>query len=138
MHRSYKILILYFLAFNALLLVSALIIFKSKIGFLPSGVLEYYAQKSVIGVFKVNLPHILLFGLFGMVLLHFLVFTNYKLQLRKLSFIFFASAFLELVSPLFIIGAFEFFSYVKILSFIVFVSVIIYISALLFFDIIND
>lgn len=138
MHSSYKSLILYFLTFNTLLLTSALLIYSIKIGFIPSEVVEYYSAKTIVGVLKVNLPHIFLFGLFGMVLLHFLIFTNYKNDLKKLSYTFFTSAFFELVSPLLIIGGLDLFAYVKIVSFIIFYFVIIYISILLLLDIVNN
>lgn len=138
MHRSYKVFILYFLAFNALLLVSAMTIFNTKIGFLPKEVFDYYAHKTLMGILKVHLPHLLVFGLFGMVLLHFLVFTQYKNQTKNLAIFFFASAFLELLSPLLMVYGFSFFAYLKVFSFITFYLLIIYVSMLILFDIIIE
>lgn len=141
MHSAYKGIILYSLVFLYLLIVSAILIYTHNIGYLPSEVLFYYLgdeytpAKTLVGLLKVNLPHIFVFGLLGFVLLHFLVFTKYKAQTTKLSIIFFSSAFLDLFCGVALIYGFEFVSYIKIVSFLLFMGSILYISTLLGLDI---
>ncbi|MDT8338347.1 MAG: hypothetical protein RQ763_04030 [Sulfurimonas sp.] len=142
MQEAYKLSILYYLAFSLLLLASAVMLFEHKIGFSYSAVLEYYvgneekfiSPQSAGGVLKISLPHIFVFGLFTMVLLHFLVFT--KLRDRKsllvLIYITFGVALLEIFSAFFIINGLEFFAYIKLFSFFALLALILYISWLLF------
>lgn len=147
-HKSYKYAISYFLGFSLLLLLSGALLFQEKIGFSINGVLDYYngneerfiVPKSTMGILKIVLPHIFAFGLFIMVISHFLIFTKKKNNKNTLFVIYFAflSAFLELASPFFIINGFEFFAYIKIISFFFFEALVIYISWLLFSSIIFD
>ncbi len=148
MLKSYKYTIVYFISFSFLLLLSATLLFEEKIGFNLKNVLEYYAgnesrfivQKSALGLLKIILPHIFAFGLFTMVILHFLIFTRYK-NTQKIIFLIylvFITAILEMLSPFFIINGFEFFAYIKLASFFLFEALIIYISFLLFWSIIKD
>ncbi len=148
MLKSYKYTIIYFIGFSFLLLISATLLFEEKIGFSVKEVLDYYAgnesrfmmQKSALGLLKIILPHIFAFGLFTMVILHFLIFTQYK-NTQKIIFLIylvFITAILEMLSPFFTINGFEFFAYIKLASFFLFEALIVYISFLLFWSIIKD
>ena len=148
MQKAYKLSILYFLIFSLLLIVSAVMLFEHKIGFSFSGVLEYYigneekfiSSKSTTGILKLILPHIFVFGLFAMVLLHFLVFTKlrYKKSTLALIYLTFITALLEIFTPFLIVSGFEFFAYVKLLSFFIFLALTLYIIWLLFQSIVYD
>ena len=143
MHHSYKVVILYALAFVVLLVGSAVAIYSTKLGYLPSEVLLYYLgdeyspPKTALGLLKVHLPHTFVFGLFGFVLLHLLLFTQFQTQSTKLAFLFFTSAFFELLSSGAIIYGLAFFATIKIVSFLVLMGCILYISALLALDILR-
>ena len=129
MQRRYKLLVLYFVLFSLLLLASAYLLFDTKIGFSYNGVLHYYqgdqtqfiTAKSFDGILKIILPHIFAFGLFLMVLLHFGVFTAFRKHPLLHYFIYTLgiAAFVELLSPFFIIAGLGFFAYFKLLAFFV-------------------
>lgn len=148
MQKAYKLSILYYLVFSLLLILSAVMLFEHKIGFSFQSVLEYYvgneerfiSAKSSAGILKLVLPHIFVFGLLAMVLLHFLVFTKqrYKNSTLTLIYMTFITALLEVFTPFMIISGFEFFAYVKLLSFFAFLALILYISWLLFDSIVYD
>ena len=139
MLQAYKYSILYFLLFSLLLLLSSALLFDAKIGLSIESILYYYqgdeenfiVAKSFGGVLKIILPHIFAFGLFMMVVLHFVVFTKYKQQLRYLTLASFTVALLELFSPFFIINGYEIFVYVKLASFFIFEFLLLYILWLL-------
>jgi hypothetical protein len=113
-----------------------------KIGFNYLSVLEYYIgneekfipAQSAAGILKMVLPHIFVFGLFTMVLLHFLVFTDLKVKKAFLILIYitFITALLEIFAPFMIINGFEFFAYIKLFSFFSFLALILFILWLLF------
>jgi len=148
MQKAYKLSILYYLSFTLLLVLSAIILFENKIGFSISSVLEYYLgsqekfipAKSAIGILKIILPHIFVFGLLGMVLMHFLVFTDkrYKKSTIVLIYTTYIVSILEMFTPLGIINGYEIFAYLKLLSFFLFLSLTVYISWLLFYSITFD
>jgi hypothetical protein len=148
MQKAYKLSILYYLIFSLLLIVSAVMLFENKIGFSFNDVLEYYIgsderfipAKSAGGILKLVLPHIFVFGLFAMVLMHFLVFTNlrYKKSTLTLIYLTFIIALLEIAAPFMIVSGFEFFAYIKLFSFFAFLALILYISWLLFHSIAYD
>ncbi len=148
MTKAYKYSILYFAAFSLLLLISGIMLFEHKIGFSVQSVSEYYlgssdkfiVAKTGSGVLKIILPHIFAFGLFAMVILHFLVFTKErgKTKTKMLIYLTFITAFLEITSPFLIILGAEFFAYVKIISFILFESLILYSLWLLLHSIMYD
>lgn len=148
MTKAYKLSILYYLAFSILLIVSAFMLFEHKIGFSYQSIVDYYIgneekfiiAKSFSGILKMILPHIFVFGLLSMVLLHFLIFTNlrYKKGTLILIYLTFFTAFTEIFSPFIIISGLEFFAYLKLLSFFMFSGLILYISWLLFKSIIRD
>jgi len=142
MTQAYKYSILYFVLFSILLLGTSFMLFEEKIGLSISSILQYYQgnneqfimAKSNAGVLKVILPHIFAFGLFIMVVQHFLLFTDFKKakQFVVLIYVSFTTAFLELVSPFFILQGFEVFAYVKLISFGLLEFVLLYTFALLF------
>lgn len=148
MSKAYKYSIIYFLLFGILLLLSGVMLFEHKIGFSIEGVLDYYmgnqesfiVQKSAGGILKIVLPHIFAFGLFSMVILHFLVFTAQrgKTETKVIIYLTFLSAFLEIASPFMIISGVKFFAYIKIVSFFLFFFLILYTSWLLFKSIIHE
>ncbi|MCK4974840.1 MAG: hypothetical protein KAR81_06270 [Sulfurimonas sp.] len=148
MQKAYKLSILYYLAFSLLLIASAVMLFEHKIGFSFNGLLEYYigneekfiSSKSLGGILKVLLPHIFVFGLLSMVLLHFVVFTEhrYKKSTIILIYLTFITAALEMFTPFLIVSGFEFFAYIKLLSFWLFLALILYISWLLLQSITYD
>jgi len=148
MQKAYKLSILYYLAFTLLLITSAVMLFENKIGFSYASVLEYYIgneerfipAKSSLGVLKIILPHIFVFGLLSMVLLHFLVFTAHRYKRNTIILIYttFLTAILEMFTPFFILNGYEFFAYIKLFSFFVFLALVVYISWLLFYSITYD
>lgn len=148
MTKTYQYSILYFLLFSLLLLLSGFLLFEHKIGFSTHQILEYYqgstekfiVEKSASGILKTALPHIFSFGLFAMVLLHFLIFTKLrnKQSTKILIYLVFLSAFLEIFSPFFIILGVDFFSFIKVGSFLVLQLLVLYISWLLFASIIKN
>ena len=148
MTKAYRYSIVYFIVFSMLLVSSGIMLFEEKIGFEIHNILEYYlgneekfmVQKSYEGILKIVLPHIFAFGLFSMVILHFLVFTKYRdsTHAKSLIYTLFISAFLEIFSPFMIIFGAEFFAYIKIVSFVLFEGLVVYISWLLFNSIVNN
>jgi len=148
MQKAYKLSILYYLAFTLLLITSAIMLFENKIGFNITSILQYYIgneenfipSKSFIGILKIIKPHIFVFGLISMVLLHFLVFTSLRFKKSTIVLIYmtFITALLEMFTPLFIIQGYEFFAYIKLLSFFMFLVLITYILWLLFYSITYD
>jgi len=148
MTKAYKLSIVYYLIFALLLILSALLLFEHKIGFNYQSILDYYlgnensfiVAKSYNGTLKIILPHIFVFGLFFMVLLHFLVFTKLRYKNSTLTLIYFTfiTALLEMFTPFLIISGLEFFAYFKLLSFFIFLALGLYISWLLFYSIIHN
>ena len=140
--KEYKVIILYFLIFSLLLIWSSILLFEHKIGFSVDSIQTYYLgsiqenirEKTLFGLLKMVLPHLFAFGLFIMVLLHFLIFTKERgtLRAKSLIYIIFLSAFLEISSAFLIVLGIEFFAYVKLLSFAAFEVLIIYAIFLLF------
>lgn len=148
MQKAYKLSILYYLVFSLLLIISAVMLFEHKIGFSINSVVDYYIgntekfipSKSIAAILKIALAHILSFGLLAMVLLHFLVFTEYKHSRETTIVIYltFITALLEIFTPLMIINGFEFFAYLKLVSFFLFLALLVYIPWLLFISIVKD
>lgn len=142
MQQAYKLSIFYYLIFSLLLIVSAVMLFEHKIGFSYISVLEYYIgneekfvpSQSASGIIKMVLPHIFSFGLLGLVLLHFLVFTDLKVKKALLALIYatFITAALEIFAPFIIISGWEFFAYIKLFSFFIFLTLILFTLWLLF------
>ncbi|MDD3441647.1 MAG: hypothetical protein PHW89_00125 [Sulfurimonas denitrificans] len=142
MQQAYKLSIFYYLLFSLLLIFSAVMLFEHKIGFSYNSVLEYYIgneekfipAQSAAGILKIVLPHIFVFGLLTMVLLHFLVFTDLKSRRVFLILIYatFATAFLEIFAPFMIISGWWFFAYIKLLFFFLFLALTLFILWLLF------
>ncbi|HIP20965.1 MAG TPA: hypothetical protein EYG70_07555 [Sulfurimonas sp.] len=141
MQQAYKYSVVYFLAFSLLLLLSSLLLFDDKMTLSINGILQYYngnadkfiIEKSWSTILKIILPHIFAFGLFLMVLLHFILFTKHKKSqlFSKLTYALFIVAFLEIFSPYFIIMGFDFFAYIKLISFILLELLILFTSWLL-------
>lgn len=144
MIKAYKTAIFYYLVFSTLLLISSVMIFEQKIGFDINSVIGYYRgdealfipPKSISGVLKIVLPHIFVFGLFGMVLLHFIVFTSQrdKIFVKWLIYLFFITSLIEIFSPIMIILGFDTFAYLKLLSFFIFEFLLVFVLALLVFS----
>jgi len=130
------------------LLGSSILIFENKIGFSINAILSYYqgneqkfiTAKTTTGLLKIMLPHIFAFGLFIMVVLHFLIFTKHRNQkkTRFLIYFVFIMAILELSSPFFIINGLDFFAYIKMFSFFGFELSLLYLFWLLFYSIVYD
>ena len=146
--KAYKYAISYFLPFTLLLLISGALIFADKIGFLYESIQHYYlgseaafpSAKTFNGLLKIVVPHIFAFGLFIMVILHFLIFTN-KRDTKEVQFIIYSSfftAFLELFSPFFIILGLDFLIFIKLMSYFLFNFIILYTLFILFKSIIYD
>jgi hypothetical protein len=147
MKKAYKYSIIYFLLFSLLLLSSGIMLFEEKIGFGIQNIQDYYLgntmsfipAKSSSGLLKIVLPHIFAFGLFSMVIMHFLIFTRErsKKKIKYLIYLTFLSALFEIGSPFFIIVGADTFAYIKLISFVLFEALIIYISWLLFYSIVR-
>ena len=147
MQKAYRYSVLYFILFSLLLLGSSILLFEERIGFSYQEVLFYYqgnpeeftCAKTASGLLKIILPHIFAFGLFVMVVLHFLVFTKLR-DSKQISFIIYATFLIsavELFIPFLIINGFEVFVYVKLFSFFIFEALIVYILWLLFSSILK-
>ncbi len=142
MIQAYKLSILYYLLFSILLLTSGALLFEEKLGLSIESIGEYYlgdessykAAKTTTGILKSALPHFLGFGIFAMVLLHFLIFSKEKKKKRTriVVYLVFLSAFFEICSPFLIVYLGEFFAYVKIGSYVLFNALILYVIWLLF------
>ena len=140
--KEYKVIILYFLVFSLLLVFSSISLFEHKISFNIEAIQSYYlgnlteniTAKTPLGLLKIVLPHLFVFGLFSMVLLHFLIFTKERgtLKAKLLIYIIFLSAFVEILSAFLILLNIEIFAYVKLFSFILFEVLTIYTIFLLF------
>jgi len=136
LQKAYKYSIVYFLLFSILLLGSSLLLFADKIGLSSTAIVEYYLgneanfifAKSWETVLKIILPHIFAFGLYFMVVLHFLLFTRHKdtKLFLYLSYAIFFVGFLELFSPYMILAGFESFAVVKLISFILLELLLLY------------
>jgi hypothetical protein len=123
-------------------------LFENKIGFAFGDIVNYYIgneekfipAKSYGGVLKIVLPHIFVFGLFAMVVLHFLVFTQlrYKKSFLALIYATFITALLEIFTPFLIIGGFSFFAYIKIFTFFAFLALLLVLFLLIFKSIIYE
>ena len=147
MYKAYKISIIYFSMFSLLLLLSGIFLFGDKIGFSIEDINNYYLgnseqfseAKTYSGILKIILPHLFSFGLFCMVILHFLIFTDKKLEKSTIVLVYLTigSAFFELFSPFFILLGASFFACVKIISFFVFNLAITYALWLLFRSIVK-
>ena len=148
MQKAYKFSILYFLAFGILLLASSVALFSHKLGFSLHAIASYYLgdeqrfipAKTYLGTLKIILPHILGFGIFVMVTLHFFLFTRYK-NTKLLSFITYGTffvAFTELFTPFMILQGFESFAVLKLLSFVLFEGIILLLIALLTHNILSE
>ena len=148
MTKTYKYSIIYFLAFSLLLMLSGFLLFEYKIGFSVAQISSYYLgnedrfinPQTSSSIIKILTPHIFAFGLFIMVLLHFLIFTKKRNSktLKTVIYLTFISAVLELLSPFGIINNVELFAYVKLLSFITFELLILFSSWLLFRSIVYE
>jgi len=146
--KAYRHTILYFLLFSLLLLFSGALIFADKIGWSAHDIMQYYlgnpdtfqVAKSFEGVTKIILPHIFAFGLFAMVLLHFIIFTKKRntQEFRVLIYLTFLSAFFEIFSSLMIIEGFKLFAYIKLFTFFLFYLLVLYLLFILFKSIIYD
>jgi len=146
--KAYKYAIGWFLLFTLLLLASAALIFADKIGFSYESIRQYYlgseaafsTAKTFNGLLKIIVPHIFAFGLFIMVVLHFLIFTD-KRDTKEMQIIIysaFITAFLELFSPFLIIFGFDSFIFIKLISYSLFNFVVAYSLFILFKSIIYD
>jgi len=130
LQKAYKYAVLYFLLFSLLLLLSSILLFAEKIGFSQEDIVVYYLgdeerfliAKSMSGVLKIVLPHIFAFGIFGMVILHFVVFTKSDKSKHMIYFIYglFTLSLLEIFTPLLMINGFIIFTYFKLISFFLF------------------
>ena len=148
MTKAYKYSIVYFLVFSLLLILSGVLLFEYKIGFSVEQISSYYLgdedkfinPQTSSSILKITTPHIFAFGLFIMVLLHFLIFTKKRSSktLKAVIYLTFLSAILELLSPFGIINNIEFFAYVKLLSFIIFDLLVLFSSWLLFRSIVYE
>jgi len=146
--KAYKYSIVYFLVFSLLLILSGVLLFEYKIGFSVEQISSYYLgdedkfinPQTSSSILKIITPHIFAFGLFIMVLLHFLIFTKKRSSktLKAVIYLTFLSAILELLSPFGIINNIEFFAYVKLLSFIIFDLLVLFSSWLLFRSIVYE
>ena len=147
MTKAYKYSIIYFLTFSILLMISGVLLFEYKIGFSVEQINSYYLgdedkfinPQSSSGILKIITPHIFAFGLFVMVLLHFLIFSKKRNSktLKTVIYLTFTSATLELLSPFGIINTLELFAYIKLLSFFIFELLVLFSSWLLFRSIID-
>jgi len=148
LNRAYKTAIVYFLLFTLLLLFSGILIFIDKIGFSYNDVIHYYlgnskefiVAKTFTGVIKTILPHIFAFGLFIMVLIHFIIFTKQrnKKETSLVIYLIFTSALVEISSPFMLLLGFKIFAYIKIFSFFIFYFLIVYLFFILLKSIIYD
>jgi len=128
MHNTYRLAIVYFTLFSILLLVSAFMLFFTKIGFSIEDINTYYIgneakfmhAKTLSGTLKVLYPHMFSIALFSMVILHFVYFTkfNNSLYFRYLIILTYLSIFLEIFSGFFMILGISMFAFVKLASFI--------------------
>ncbi|MBD3823202.1 MAG: hypothetical protein IE916_01660 [Epsilonproteobacteria bacterium] len=124
MHRAYRVLIIYFMLFSLLLLLSGAMIFEHKIGFGIAEVQSYYlgdaerfiAPKSFNGMLKTLLPHLFVFGLLWFVASHFLRFTAHYKRAVWIALSLFWLLAIEALSPFFML-VHEAFAFLKLFGF---------------------
>jgi len=148
MHNTYKLSIVYFIFFSALLLSSALMLFLTKIGFSLEAISNYYLgnesafiqAKTLAGLLKVIYPHIFSIGLLAMVLLHFIYFTSFKktYKFKYLILVSYLAIFLEIFSGFFLILGATIFTFVKLVSFILMFILFLYMFWLILDSILNQ
>lgn len=131
---SYRLIVLYFALFSLFMLISGAILFTSNIGFTSQAIIHYYRgneatfsnPKSYFGELEHIYPHLAGFGLFIMSLAHFLIFTQDKKKVIKISITLFILALLNLISGLLIISGLDLFIYIKAITSILFTLLSLY------------
>lgn len=145
MDRAYRFLVLSFLLFGLLLLLSGAMIFARKIGFGAEAISAYYLgstaaftePKSPVGVLKIILGHLFAFGLFWFVVLHFLRFTRFYERALWLIAALFCVSMLELFAPFLILQFGALFAYVKLAALFGYYALMLYAFWLLLRSIIS-
>ncbi len=135
---SYRLIVFYFSIFSFLILLSGVILFVKNIGLSPEAISIYYLgneakfqnPKSYFGILEHIYPHLAGMGIYIMVLLHFLIFTQDKKKLLKPAVLLFVTALLNLSSGLMTLYGFEFFIYIKGATFILFTVGALYMTLL--------
>ena len=144
MNNNYRLSIIYFCLFSLLLLGSSIALFIYKIGFSVESIRLYYLgdeanfiqAKSFEGLLEVLTPHSFAIALFVMVISHFILFIKKAKTAKNIALVIalFISAFLEIISPLFIINGYTFFAYVKFMSFISLEVLSLYFVGIVYFS----
>lgn len=111
------------IGFAILLVVQALLggwLVYLNIGFTPSAIQMYYADKTLHGLLEVILPHILFMTVALVALTHFLTFIPILSEKKKSIITHFLFSFfvLDQLSPFGIASGVSFFVYIKLLSFL--------------------
>lgn len=111
------------LLFVALVIFQSLLggfLFVRTIGFFPSEIIAYYADKSFHGFAEVALPHALFIAVALMATLHFLVFVPSisDASKRRMSHLLFGLFLLDQSAPAGIMAGWEVFAYLKAGAFI--------------------
>ena len=142
MHQSYRYAIAWFALFGALLLLSGMVLFFSKIGFSYTAVQSYYlgsealftSPKSSYGLLETALPHLGSMGLFIMVTGHFLLFASKERKRRAVKPVIalFIVALLDIFSGFLIVEGWSFFIWVKLAAFALLQLLGLYLLWLLF------
>lgn len=131
MHQAYRLSIFYFSCFALLLLVSAVTLFISKIGFSLEAIEAYYAgnealfitAKSSYGQLETAVPHLGAMGLFIMVTGHFLLFApkHTRKGMIPIFYLLFIAVLGDIFSGFFIAKGIALFIWIKLLSFVLLV-----------------
>ena len=133
-HQSLRITALLFIVLIVLQSLLGGAVFATIVGWTPSAIGDYYAQKTLHGLLETLLPHTLFIAIALMGSLHFLGFISTISEKQKEQWIhlLFALFILDQSAPVFINLGIAFFAYIKLSAFIGFEVALAAVSCLLF------
>jgi hypothetical protein len=133
-HQALRITALLFIVLMLLQSLLGGAVFTTIVGWTPSAISDYYAQKTLHGLLETLLPHTLFIAIALMGSLHFLGFisTFSEKQKERWIHLLFTLFILDQSAPVFINLGINFFAYVKLIGFVGFEGVLAWVSILIF------
>lgn len=152
--RLFSVIILGFILYAVLVTTLGLCIFLLKAGMTRFEIIEYYkgseatmllypeikdrfiAPKTLMGLVKIQLPHILAYGLLAFLILHLIRSLDNRFKVRmhvdRFTNVFYLLLLVELFSGILLRFGSPIFVYLRILSLVVFTGLFYYLLLLLF------